>query len=101
RLRMFFAFPAAREMLRRLDEEPQLGMVACPEGEPAPVSHGEDNDAEQETLQKPTRASTTFHLPPDKEAVARARAARFGSLGSPCPSSKSPSASAPETHSAV
>ena len=26
RLRMFFAFPAAREMLRRLDEEPQLGM---------------------------------------------------------------------------
>jgi putative zinc finger/helix-turn-helix YgiT family protein len=54
-----------------------------------------------ETLQKPTRASTTFHLPPGEEAVARARAARFGSLGSPCPSSESPSAAAPETHSAV
>lgn len=26
RLRMFFAFPAAREMLQRLDDEPELGM---------------------------------------------------------------------------
>lgn len=28
RLRMFFAFPAAREMIRRLDREPLLGMDA-------------------------------------------------------------------------
>jgi DNA-binding transcriptional regulator YiaG len=28
RLRMFFAFPTAREMLRRLDEDPQLGIEA-------------------------------------------------------------------------
>jgi hypothetical protein len=33
RLRMFFAFPAAREMLRHLDEDPHLGMEAC--GAPA------------------------------------------------------------------
>ena len=54
-----------------------------------------------ESLQKPTRASTTFHLPPAEEAVARAHAARFGSLGSPCPSSKTARAAAPATHSAV
>jgi len=29
RLRMFFAFPAAREMLRSLDEDPLLGMEVC------------------------------------------------------------------------
>lgn len=28
RLRLFFAFPAVREMLRRMDEDPELGMEA-------------------------------------------------------------------------
>jgi HTH-type transcriptional regulator/antitoxin MqsA len=41
------------------------------------------------TLQKPARASATFHLPPQDEAEARARAARFGSLRPPCPPSES------------
>ncbi|HEY7153563.1 MAG TPA: type II toxin-antitoxin system MqsA family antitoxin [Gemmataceae bacterium] len=42
-----------------------------------------------ETLQKPAQESTTFHLPPEAEAEARARAARFGPLRPPCPSSES------------
>ena len=42
-----------------------------------------------ETFQKPTQESTTFHLPREEEAEARARAARFGSLRPPCPSSQS------------
>jgi putative zinc finger/helix-turn-helix YgiT family protein len=41
------------------------------------------------TLQKPAPESTTFHLPPEAETEARARAARFGSLRPPCRSSES------------
>lgn len=44
RLRMFFAFPATRAMLRRLDEDPQLGIEAClPNGEDK-VLRGESSD---------------------------------------------------------
>lgn len=52
------------------------------------------------TLQKPVPPSTTFHLPPDAEADAHARAARFGSLRPPCPSPESMNGNAaPEIHS--
>jgi putative zinc finger/helix-turn-helix YgiT family protein len=55
-----------------------------------------------ETLQKPVRESTTFHLPPEAEADARARAARFLTLRPPCPSSDSGSDNiTQETHSPV
>lgn len=53
-----------------------------------------------ETLQKPSVHSTTFLLPPEAEAEARARAARFGSLRPPCPASESARENAaPEIHS--
>jgi len=55
-----------------------------------------------ETLQQPARAAAAFHLPPEAEAEARARAARFGSLRPPCPASESANDSAaPEMHSPV
>jgi putative zinc finger/helix-turn-helix YgiT family protein len=52
-----------------------------------------------ETLQKPTQQSTTFHLPPEAEAEARARAARFIPLQVPCPSAESTSKNAAAEHS--
>jgi DNA-binding transcriptional regulator YiaG len=50
RLRMFFAFPAAREMLHRLDEDPQLGMVVRLADDAGGVLHGEDNDRDIRTM---------------------------------------------------
>jgi putative zinc finger/helix-turn-helix YgiT family protein len=48
------------------------------------------------------RESRTFHLPPEAEAETRARAARFGSLRPPCPSSESGGdKTKTETHSPV
>ncbi len=41
------------------------------------------------TLQKPSQQSSGFHLPPEGEAAARARAARFGLLRPPSLSSES------------
>jgi HTH-type transcriptional regulator/antitoxin MqsA len=53
-----------------------------------------------ETLQEPAPESKTFHLPAEAEAEARARAARFGPLRPPCPSSESGGENAaPEIHS--
>ncbi len=55
-----------------------------------------------ETLQKPVPESRAFHLPPEEEAEARARAARFGSLRPPCPSSETKDdKTKQETHSSV
>jgi putative zinc finger/helix-turn-helix YgiT family protein len=53
-----------------------------------------------ESLQKPAQETATFHLPPEAEVEARVRAARFGLLRPPCPSSESAGGNAaPETHS--
>ncbi len=48
RFRMFFAFPEAREMLRRLDENPQLGMEACL---PSDEGNGRGSAKNQERLE--------------------------------------------------
>ncbi len=73
-LRLFFDLPEVRRALDRylrlLDPLPQGARFLG-------------------ALQKPAQESTTFHLPPEAEAAARARAARFGSLRPPCPASKS------------
>jgi putative zinc finger/helix-turn-helix YgiT family protein len=55
-----------------------------------------------ETLQKPAQESTTFHLPSEAEAEARARAARFGLLHPPSRTSKlADPGAAPKPHSAA
>jgi putative zinc finger/helix-turn-helix YgiT family protein len=54
------------------------------------------------TLQKPVRAGSTFHLPQEEMANARARAARFGSLGTTRPPSEcADDAATTESHSAT
>src|SRR5262249_18468888 len=50
-----------------------------------------------ETLQKPAQKSTTFHLPPEAEAEARARAARFRLLGTTDALSEPAGGAAPPT----
>jgi HTH-type transcriptional regulator/antitoxin MqsA len=54
------------------------------------------------TLQKPAQGSNCFHLSPEAEAQARIRAARFGPLWPPGPSSESVGDSAaPNDHSSA